>query len=84
MKCTFIRVKMKDKRIININDYTILELSIGNKKNTLNYNKYKKEFSSQNLDINIYKKYIKKNIGKMIYKKIENSKDKKYLMKYLY
>ena len=64
---------MKDKNNINKN-YKNLELfksSIGNKA-TFNYNANKKESSNQYILISYYKKYIKKSIGKMIYKKNKN------------
>ena len=77
MKCNFIRVKLKDKNNINLNIRKILEtfkLSIGNNIISFNYNKNKKEFSNQSLEINYYKKFIKKNIGKMIYETAEYNK----------
>ena len=73
MKC--ILFMMKDKNNIIINKNKILELfklSVGNKITILNYNNNKKESSNQNLKISYYKKFIRKNIGKMIYTKINN------------
>ena len=79
MKCNFICVKLTDKNNINLNNekiQEILKLSIGNKNIiNFNYNKIKKEFSIQKLEINYYKKYIKKNIGKMIYETNQYNKN---------
>ena len=77
MRCNFICVKIKEKNNINLNNGKIQEifkLSIGNKRIYLNYNKTKKDYSKQNMKISYYKKYIKKNIGKMIYKTNESNK----------
>ena len=71
MKCNFILVKIKDKNNINLYKskfQEIFKLSIGNNLINFNNNKNKKEFSNQIIDINYNKKFIKKNIGKMIYK----------------
>ena len=71
MKCHFIHFKLNDKANINLNNNKILELfklSAGNNINILDYNQNKKEPSNKNLEIKYYKKYIKSNIGKMIYK----------------
>ena len=68
MKCNFIYIKLKAKNIINLNNNKILnlfKLSVGNNIINLNYNKNKKESSNQ--EIIYYKRYIKKDIGKMIY-----------------
>ena len=70
MKCHFIHLKLKDKSHDNLE---LLKLSVGNNKNSLYYNK--KKSSNQNLGIIYYKNYYKKNIGKMIYKTTENSKE---------
>ena len=72
MNCNFINIRMKDKSNININDskiFGLFKLSVGNNITNLNYNKNKKESSNQNLEIIYNKKYVQKNIGKMIYKK---------------
>ena len=77
MKCSFIHLKIKDKSFINLNNNTILELfklSVGNNIYNLIHNKNKKESSKKNLEIIYYKKYIKENIGKMIYKNCGNEK----------
>ena len=70
MKCNFILIKLRDKSNINFNNNKILQLfqlSVGNNIINLNYNKIKKESSNKNLGIIYFKKYIKKNIGKMLY-----------------
>ena len=72
MKCNYIHIKLKDQNNLTLNYNKILEifkLSFGNDIIDLNYNQNK------NLDIIYYKKYIKKNIGKMIYKNTENNKE---------
>ena len=77
MKCNKILMKLKDKRNIRLNNNKIFELfklSLGNNKYILDYNKIKKESSNKNLEISYYKKYIKTNIGKMIYKNTEKNK----------
>ena len=78
MKCNFIHMKLKDKRKINLNINKVLELfklSAGNNIINLNYNTNKKDFLNNNLGIIYFKKYIKKNIGNMIYKNNENLKE---------
>ena len=70
MKCNFINVKLKDRNFININKNKVKEifnLSLGNNIIYFNYNENKEEISNQNLEISYYIKFIKKNIGKMIY-----------------
>ena len=82
MKFNFIHTKLKDNINIELNNNKMIELfklSFGNNVNNLNYDKYKKESSKKNLEIIYSKKYIKKNIGKMIYKNIENIKEIKIL-----
>ena len=76
MECKYIHIRLKDKNNINLNKNKILELfklSIGNNIIYLNYNKNKKESSNHNIPIIYYQKYIKKNVGKMIY--IERSRN---------
>ena len=74
MKKNLIHIKINNKSNINLNKVLELyKLSAGNKIINLNYNKNKKVFSNKNLEIIYYKKYIKKNIGKMIYKTTENT-----------
>jgi len=66
MNSNSIHIKLKDKKNINLKKNNILELfklSAGN--NIIN--KEKKNSSNQNLEIIYYKKYIKKDVGKMIY-----------------
>ena len=75
MKCNFINIKIKDKNNFNFFNNKILDifkLSFGNDINDFNYNINKK--ANNNLEIINYKKYIKNNIGKMIYKNTENNK----------
>ena len=75
MKCNFIHIRMKDKRDINLNDnkeLQLFKLSVGNSITNLKYFKNKNKCSSQNLVINYYKNYLKKNVGKMIYANFEN------------
>ena len=82
MKCNFIHIKIKDKSNINLKNIKILELfklSVGNNMYALYYNKNKKESSNKNLEIIYYKKYIKSNIGKMIYKNTGYNKEIKIL-----
>jgi len=70
MECKYIHFKLKDKNNNNLNKNKILDLfklSIGNNIINLNYNKNKKESSNENIQIIYYQKYIKKNVGKMIY-----------------
>jgi len=74
MECKYIHIRLKGKNNINLNKNKILELfklSIGNNIINLNYNKSKS--SNQNIQIIYYQKYIKKNVGKMIY--IERSRN---------
>ena len=76
MKYNFIHIKIKDKSNQTLNNAKILEklkLSFGNDIYDLNYNKNKS--SNNNLEIVYYKKFIKKNIGKMIYKNTKNNKE---------
>ena len=76
MKCNFIHIKLKDQNNLTLNYSKILEifkLSFGNDIIDLNYIQNKN--SNNNLQIIYYKKYIKKNIGKMIYKNTENNKE---------
>jgi len=84
MKYNFIYLKLKDKTNINLSNNKILELfklSIGNNINILDYNQSKKEPPNQNIEISYFKKYIKSNIGKMIYKNIGNNKETKIFNK---
>ena len=69
MKNNYIHLKIKNKTYINFNNNKVLglfKLSVGNNINIFDYNK--KITSNKNLEISYYKKYIKSNIGKMIYK----------------
>jgi len=77
MKCNFIHVKLKDKNNINLNNkkfQEIFKLSIGNNIKYFNYKKNKEEISNKNIEIIYFKRFIKKNIGKMIYKTAEYNK----------
>ena len=77
MKYNLIHTKLKDKSNINLNNYKILELfklSAGNKIYNLDYNIIKKESLNKILEISYYKKFIKENIGKMLYKNNRNNK----------
>ena len=77
MKHSYIYLKTKGKSNINLNNNKILELfklSIGNNIYIKDYNTNKKESSNKTLKISYYKKYIKSNIGKMIYKNTGNNK----------
>ena len=77
MKCNFIHIKLKDRNIYNLKYNKIqelFELSIGNNVKNLKYNENKKVSSNQNLEIIYYKRYIKKNIGKMDYFSTEKNK----------
>ena len=84
-----IHIKITDKSNINLNNNKILELfklSVGNNINDLDYKENKKESSNKNLEISYYKKYIKTNVGKMIYKINGNNKkitifNKKFISK---
>ena len=88
MECNYIHIKLKDKTNNKINENKILELfklSIGNNIINLNYNKNKSKYSNQNIQIIYYQKYIKKNVGKMIYKNLGNFNsikilDKKFIL----
>jgi len=80
MKCNFIHIKLKDKSKISLNDNKVLDLlklSFGNNITNLNYHKNKEDISNQNLRFNCYKKNIQKNIGKMLYRSIENKNETK-------
>ena len=79
-----IHIKITDKSNMNLNNNKILELfklSVGNNINDLDYKENKKESSNKNLEIIYYKKFIKSNIGKMIYKNIGNNKELKIFNK---
>ena len=84
MKQNYIYIKLKDKSKIDLNKILdLFKLSFGNYITNLNYNKKKKGFLEQNLEISYYKNFIKKNIGKMIYKDIENKKIKIFNEKFI-
>ena len=68
MKCNFIHINLKNKNNFSKNKITeLFKLSIENKIIDLCYNKNRKESSNKNLEIIYYKKFHKKNIGKMYY-----------------
>ena len=69
MKCNCVQIKLKTKNNIPLNNNKILELSKLSFGNKINLN-YKKQESSHYLDINNYKIYMKKNIVKMKYRKL--------------
>ena len=84
MEYNYIHIRLKDKNNINLNKKKFLELfklSIGNNKFNLNYNKNKKESPNQNIQIICFKKYIKKNFGKMKYIKLDIFNEIKILNK---
>ena len=66
MDCSFIHLKLKDKSNINKANNKIFELFKLSFDNNI-INKNKKESSSQNLEIIYHKKFIKKNVGKMVF-----------------
>jgi len=77
MKSNFVHIKIKDKTNIILNKiHELYKISVGNKIINLNYNKNIKDFQNQNLEIIYYKDYVKKNIGKMLYKTIGNKEIK--------
>jgi len=78
MMCKYIYIKVKEKKHKILE---IIKLSKGNNGNNFCYNRKKSETSSKNLGIIYYKNYIKKNIGKMIYKTTENEKETKIFNK---
>ena len=78
MRCNFINIKVKDK---NKKILEIFKLSIGNTVKCLYYNNDKANNLNQNLKIIYFKKSLKKNIGKMIYKISENRKEINILSK---
>ena len=85
MKPNLIYIKINYKSNIILNKaLELYKLSVGNNIINLNYQKNRKESSNQNLGIIYYKKYIKKNIGKMKYKITENQTkiiDKEFILK---
>ena len=65
MKCNFIHIKLKGKSNINKKiNLELLKLSFENNITNLNYNKNKKEYSNQNLEINYNKIFHKKILEK--------------------
>ena len=65
MKCNFIHIKLKGKNNINKKiNLELLKLSFENNIANLNYNKNKKEYSNQNLEINYNKIFHKKILEK--------------------
>ena len=76
MKYNFIHIKLKDKDNFYLNNNKMNEIfktSFGDNIINLYYNKNKKESSKKYLEIIYYKRNIKTNIGKMIYKNVNNS-----------
>jgi hypothetical protein len=79
MKANLIHIKLRDKNEINLNRILeLFKLSAENNSFNLNYNKNIKEYSNLNFGIIYDKKYIKTNIGKMIYEATENKEIKIY------
>ena len=78
MKNIFFKVKFRDKNTNYNKILELLKLSAENNIIHLNYNISKKECSNQSLEIiaTYYKKYIKRNNGKMIYEKTKNKEIK--------
>ena len=75
-------IKNIDKNYINLNNNQILEIfkiSLGNNKINLQYNNNKNQSLNQNFEIIYNKQFIESNIGKMKYRKTENSKEIKIL-----
>ena len=80
MEFKLVHMWMKIEKNININNNSIPELSkisAGNKINNLYFKNNKKDLSNQMFEIICGKQSIQKNIGKIIYKKVENIKDTK-------
>jgi len=79
MKPNLVHIKLRDQSIINLKRILeIFKLSAENNSFNVNYNKNIKEFSNHNFEISYDKKYIKKNIGKMIHDTTENKEIKIY------
>ena len=84
MKPNLIHIKLRDKNIINLNRiFGLFKLSVENNTFNLNYNKNIKECSNHIFEIIYDKKYIKKNIGKMIYDDTENKEIKLYNIEFI-
>ena len=66
MRCNYINIKVKDKNCII---FELFKLSLGNNVNFLYFTGGEEKCSNKNLKLIHYKKYIEKNIGKMIYRK---------------
>ena len=82
MKCNFIHIKLKYKNNINkIKDLELFKLCFGKNITELNYNRNKKEYSKQNLEIIWNKIFHKKNIGKMKYERDKNTNEIKIFNK---
>jgi len=72
MRCNFINIKVKDNSKKTLE---LFKLSIENIVKCLYYNNDKLNSLNKNLKIIYFKKYLKQNIGKMIYKISENRKE---------
>ena len=72
MRCNFINIKVKDNSKKKLE---LFKLSIENIVKCLYYNNDKLNSLNKNLKIIYFKKYLKQNIGKMIYKISENRKE---------
>ena len=76
MMCNIIHFKNKSNFYYNHNKiFKLFIMSLGKYIINLKYNIYRKESSNLNLKVIHDKNYIKKNIGKMIYKATENNKE---------
>jgi len=81
MKCNYINIKVKEKKCKILE---LFKLSLGNNANSLYYNEKEKKCPNINLKLIYYKKYIEKNIGKIIYTKYgfySKIFNKKFLLK---
>ena len=84
MKHNLIHIKLKDKNKANLNRILeLFKLSVENNSFNLNYYENIKEFSNYNFEISYDKKYVKKNIGKMIYDATEIKEVKIYNEKFI-
>jgi len=84
MKFNLIHIKLRDKNKVNLNRIIeLFNLSTENKVFNLNYPVNIKEYLNHNLEINYDKEYIKKNIGKMIYRETEDKEIKIFNEKFV-
>jgi len=84
MKFNLIHIKLRDKNKVNLNRILeLFNLSAENRAFNLNYPLNIKEYLNHNLEISYDKKYIKKNIGKMIYRETEDKEIKIFNEKFV-